>query len=51
MSRAPLNWPADPTLDMLELMYPVLFHQCQMIFGRRRAGQIVFAINRRLWPN
>jgi hypothetical protein len=29
---------------MLEYMHPVLFRQCALIFGRRRAGQIVFSL-------
>lgn len=45
--RAPLNWPAEPTLRMLEYMHPTLFRQCVRVFGRRRAGQIVFALTLR----
>jgi hypothetical protein len=48
--RAPFNWPTEPTLEMLESMQPELFRQCEAIFGRQRAGQLVFAAVRRSWP-
>ena len=38
------------TLAMLETAHPLLFRQCEMIFGRGRAGYIVLAVHRRLWP-
>lgn len=48
--RALLHWPAPRTLDWLQQRYPELFHQCEMIFGRQRAGQIVYGTHSRKWP-
>jgi hypothetical protein len=44
--RAPLHWPAEPTLAMLERKYGVLFWQLEKRFGRRMAGVILFPVSR-----
>lgn len=48
--RGFFRWPAPYTLDWLEKRHPVLFHQCEAIFGRVRAGQIVYRTHFRMWP-
>jgi hypothetical protein len=44
--RAPLHWPAEPTLAMLEAKYDVLFWQLERLCGRRMAGVILFNVSR-----
>jgi hypothetical protein len=44
--RAPLHWPAEPTLAMLERKYEELFWQLETHFGRRMAGVILFPVSR-----